>query len=126
MSLPTVGLNLTALADIQPFNLSLNTSPGGIMSAIEGAGITYLDGFFGLFILSALLIILFWNFSDDTPNSRFRYTYLRSLNLALTLVTSLSMVLISIGFTNNIYSVSIFAISTLFTYILLLIIENKE
>lgn len=126
MSIPTAGLNLSALQNLEPINLSIETSAEGIMNAVNTAGITYLNGWFGIMVLSTMLFILFWTLTDDSPNAKFRYSYIRGLNLSLTICSMFSAVLLIIGFDNNFYTFSLFALLTLISTILLLIIENKE
>ena len=125
MAVEKVGINLDALNNLSEINISIPSTNEGIVTAIEQAGVNYLNGWYGISITVTLLLILFWALTDDSPESKFRYTYLRGLNLALTMCTIFISVLISIGYTNNYYGVTLFGILTMITSIMVLGLENQ-
>lgn len=126
MTYEKAGLNLSKLSNIEPLELNISTSwseiqQGMILTTINEAGIWY-----PIIIYTAMLVMLYWAFTEISPFSTFRYTYLRALPLALGIVNLVSITMLSIGYTGSFRVVAIFFILNILTSVMVMAIENNQ
>jgi len=115
-----IGINLTALRDIKPLNISVSSDylqdAPKIANEVTG-------GFLGLTVSVVMFIFLFWYLSDITEYGNFRYTKLRATGIASCIVSILGIVALSVGFFTELYHIVIFMVITI---IVLLWVYKEE
>ena len=124
MVLTNVTMNLTALQNIEPLNISISGS-NSLFSIINSAN-TSVNDYIILFTMGMMLLILYWVLSDKTTEGDFVYDDFRALNIALSIASMFGLTMVEIGWSKNFYFVGIFIFAWLFSYIAILIYGNKE
>lgn len=121
-----VGLNLTALSDIQAPDISINQTATAILNEFPANANAITGGYFPYLILGAIFIITYWYLSDKTPLGDFKYSDLRALTLSFGITASVGITQITIGFIESWMAVVFFLLSFLLSNVILIMIENKE
>lgn len=118
MAYDTVGINFSAISNLSPpdFNLTNITQQQFIDSLPENANyITY--DYYGIIILTVLIIFLIWYLTDKTQYGYFQYNGTRALGIATGIASTMGIIGINVNwFTNYIHIGFIFGI-----YLLMLI-----
>lgn len=80
MAFQNITLNLTALADIKPINISVNETT---LSEVINVANTSSNNFIIYATLFAILLVVYITLSDKTPLQDFGYGDVRAINLSL-------------------------------------------
>lgn len=116
-------MNLTALQDIEPYNLSsVDSSLSSIVGVANSATNDYLI-FAPMFII---FVIMYLVLTDKTPLQDFGYDDLRGLNIAFSSSSLIGLNMVSFGWSNNFFAVGMFVTLWLLTFIGISIYENQE
>lgn len=119
-----IGINWDAFknASLPDYNLT-NITTEEFINSLPSRANELTGDLFGFFVLFTLLFYLIWLLSDISQFGTFRYSTLRAIAIALGIVTTIGIVLVSIGF---IYDVRVvFWLSGLYMLFLLWIIINN-
>lgn len=120
-----IGINLTALQDIQPPELNVNYTAVQFLNNLPQNADTMTGGYFAYIILFTMFVVTYWYLSDKAPNASFRYSDIRALTLSSAITGSLGVMLVMSGFLYSWMAVVFVLLSSLLTNILLIIQDNK-
>lgn len=123
MVFQNITLNLTAIGDITPFNISINESSLGEVVNVANSSSNNFIIFGSLF---AILIIIYVALSDKTQFQNFGYGDVRAISLALASCVLIGLTMVSIGWSPNFKAVGMFITMWVLSLILIYLIENKE
>lgn len=84
-----------------------NMSKGEFINYIPQNANTVTNDFYGIVILTVLLIFLVWLLNDISQNGLFRYNGTRSLGIGLGMVITLGIMMLSVGYATNFIHISI-------------------
>ena len=127
MAITKLGLNLTALDNISPPNLTIPTTGREVIDLIPSKA-NELVGFALLthIILGGLAVLLYWILSDKLPFGEFKYSDIRALFLSSSIASVIGVVMVEIGFLGSFKALAFYIILSIVFYIMLLKIEYKE
>ena len=117
-------MNLSALQDITPPNISISGS--NIFSNIVSEANSITNDYLIFGVMMVILIVVYMILSDKTPLQEFGYDDFRALNLALSSCVLIGLNMISVGWSTNFFAVGMFSSLWMVTLIGILIYENKE
>lgn len=121
-----VGLNLTALGNIQSPNITIEQTAIAIFQELPNNAATITGGYFPYIIMGAMFLITYWMLVDKTPLGDFKYSDLRGLTITFGIVSSIGIVLLTTGMIYSWMAVVFFLLSFLVSNILLIMQENKD
>lgn len=121
-----VGLDLNALATMQPPNISINQTATAILNDLPRMATEMTGGYLPYIVLGAMFIITYWFISDKTAQGDFRYSDVRALTLAFGLTASVGITQITTGLISSWMAVVFFILGFLLSNVVLILIENKE
>lgn len=120
------GLDLSALADIQPPNISIQDTAIGLLNELPRNANEITNGWFAYLILFTIFVLTYWYLSDKNPLADFKYSDIRALTLSFGITSSIGITLVTIGFIESWMAVVFCILSFMLTNIILIMIENKE
>lgn len=123
MVFQNISLNLSAFNNLEPLNISVNAS--GLNDVVSVANSNSSNSII-FFSLLSFFIIIYVALSDKTPLQDFGYGDLRALNIALAVCVLMGLTIVSVGWSPNFKAVGIFITAWLLSFIIILIVENKE
>lgn len=121
-----VGLDLNALATIQPPNITINQTAAAILQELPRTANDLTGGALPYLVLFTMFVITYWLLADKTPFGDFRYSDLRAMSLAFGITASVGLVQVSIGFIESWMAVVFCILSFLLSNVALIIVENKQ
>jgi len=121
-----VGLNLTALSNIQSPNISIEQTATAILQELPVNANNMTGGLFPYIILGTMFIITYWMLSDKTNLGDFRYSDMRALTLSFGIGSSVGIVQITTGMIYSWMAVVFFLLAFILSNIILIIQENKQ
>jgi len=108
MTFTKIGVNLDNLNNINPINLSLNTTKEKLVQELGTRINNYTNGYWGLIASTAVFAFLFWLFSDISEFGDFRYTKMRALGISACIVSIVGMICLNYGYFINLAHIVIF------------------
>jgi hypothetical protein len=120
------GINITALQNVEPLNMTYSFTPSNILPSMVGVLSESYGMWISLIIYSALLLILYWALSEQSPFATFRYSYIRALVLSILLINLLSITALSVGFIHSFRVVAIFMILNMIFSMIVLSLDNPN
>lgn len=123
MAFQNISLNLSALENIEPINITVTET--NLLELINIAN-TSTNNLLIFGTLFSILLIVYISLSDKTPLTNFGYSDIRALNLSLAVCTLIGLTMVSIGWSPNFKAVGMFITMWVLSSIIIYIIENKE
>ena len=126
MAIPTeIGLNFTKISD---YNISFDipsTSTELIPSITQTAN-SVTNNALGYVILSAVWVILFWLFREQSPFAEFRYSSGRSMVIAFGICSVIGLSMLEAKFITSFIAVATMVVLYILTWIFIHAYENRE
>jgi len=117
MGLPKVGLNISALGNIAPPNITIPTTGKEAIQQVPITANVLTLGYLGHILLTGFFILLYLILSDKSPLGEFRYSDLRAFTITSGIVTLFGLTLVQAEFISNFFivglSVTIFVIGNI-------------
>lgn len=126
MAIEKVGFDIAGLGNITPPVLDVNYTAIEFLNMLPQNADTISGGYFAYFILLVMFIVTFWYLADKSELAVFRFSDLRALTIALTITSSMGVMLVMSGFVYSWVAVTSFLLGSLFCNIFLIIQENKQ
>lgn len=123
MAFTTIPMNLTAMQEITPPNISLTGS--NVFSTIISDANSYTNDLLIFGSMFIILVLVYIVLSDKTPLQDFGYGDIRALNIALAVSVIIGLNIVMVGWSENFFAVGMFISFWLVTYIGITIYENK-
>jgi hypothetical protein len=116
MAIEEYTINWSSLNNISPPDLTniTNATAQEVINNIPATANNLTNNYYGIIVLTALGIFLYWVLSDKTQYSYFKYSEIRAIGISLGIINTFGIVMLSIGHITNIIH-----ISTLFTLYML-------
>jgi len=120
-----IGINFSVFDNIsfEGFNNLTNQTATQFINNIPEQANTITDGYYGIVVLIVLGIFLVQMFSDISQFGLFRYSTIRSLGMALGIITTFGIMMVSVGYMTNFIHLT--TLSTLYIIILIYIILSN-
>lgn len=124
MAVETIPMNLSALSDITPLNITVGGEE--VFNEVIATTNSSTDGLWIFAPLFILFIINYLVLTDKSPLGDFGYGDLRGLNLAFAICFIIGLKIVEVGWSTNFFAVGMFGTSWVTTFIGILIYENQE
>ncbi|GAH45841.1 unnamed protein product [marine sediment metagenome] len=123
MAFTNISLNLTALENLTPINITVDETT--LLEVVNIANDSTNNNLI-FATLFTILIIIYLTLSDKTPLQDFGYSDVRAINLALSVCVLIGVTIVSVGWSPNFKAVGMFITMWVISSIIIYIIENKE
>lgn len=108
MAFTKIGINFDGLQDIEPLNIETpSTAEGFIQQGIDKAN-EFTNGYLGLMVSSTMFLYLVYTLTDTSEFGSFRYSYIRGIGIAASIVSIFGILALIGGIFNNFYHIVIF------------------
>lgn len=107
MGVEKVNLNLSALNDITPPNISIGSNAKEFLQNLSVNANTLTHGYLPHILLGGVFALLYLILADKSPFGEFKYSDLRAFTLTSGIVSMLGLTLLEIGFFNNLYVIGL-------------------
>lgn len=125
MPIEKLGVNISAINNIDPINISISTNPNQLISDIVTNANVSTQNMWAFGGLLSTFAMLFYTFTSTENDAKFRFSPIRGMTIAFGICAMLGSVLIEIGLTYSIYSVSFFLFAFVLSAIIIIAMENK-
>jgi hypothetical protein len=126
MAIEKLGLNLTALQNIEPINISINTSASQLFAQLPLTANTITHGGYPYVIIIAVFTLFYWILTERSTFSKFKYSYLRGLVIATGLTSLIGISLLTSGYIFMFRIVAMSVLSFALSIVVTLALENKQ
>ena len=113
MVVDKIGINFSALNNLNPINLSLPNTTAGMINEIPKVSNQITGGYLGLIILSLLFIYMLITLSDKTEFGGFRYSIIRAMGIASGMAGTVGILMVNIGYFTDFFHAVIFLTASL-------------
>lgn len=125
MGINKVGLNLTALNDITPPNITVPSTPSDFMNNLPVIANNLTYNYFGLGTMIVLFVFLLWKIGTGFTELNENFTALRTVGIASGITSIIGIQMLALGYFTVYYHVVIF-MGVLLVSVIWVFFEDKR
>ena len=121
-----IGVNLTKLQNITAPDFNISSDPKELIRQLPQRANEITNNYFGMGILLAMFVMLYYVLADKSPLGGFGYSNLRSFTLTSGICSIFAIIMIQIGIIYSFQSVGFFVALTIISLLIISMTENKQ